>query len=181
MKQAYFLGSSGKNGFFSCFSQLTPKIDGQYTYIIKGGPGTGKSSMMKKIAEEMEKREIECERIYCSSDPSSLDGVIFPSLRVSIADGTSPHIMDPDYPGASAEIINLGDCWNKEKLRENREKIIELTDKNKACHQRSRRFIESAFSIYGDGEKICRESLDGERLMCYATRVANRHFKKPSG
>lgn len=181
MNEAYFLGSSGKNGFFSCFSQLTPKIDGQYTYIIKGGPGTGKSSLMKKIAEELEKKDINCERIYCSSDPNSLDGVIFPSLRVSICDGTAPHTLDPDYPGATGEIVNLGDCWDKAKLFENKEKIIELTDKNKACHQRSRRFIESAFSIFGDGEKICRDCLDEARLMRYASRVANRHFKKPSG
>ncbi len=181
MKEGYFLGSSGKNGFFSCFNQLAPKIEGQYTYIIKGGPGTGKSSLMRKIAENLESKDIECERIYCSSDPYSLDGVIFPSLRVSICDGTSPHTLDPDYPGATGEIINLGDCWNKEKLSENKEKIIELTDKNKACHQRSRRFIESAFSIFGDGEKICRDALDETRLMRYASRVSNRHFKKPRG
>lgn len=181
MMESYFLGSSGKNGFFSCFSQLSPKIEGQYTYIIKGGPGTGKSSMMKKIADEIEKKDIECERIYCSSDPSSLDGVIFPSLRVSIADGTSPHTMDPDYPGASGEIINLGDCWDKQKLLSRKNEIIALTDKNKTCHKRSRRFIESAFSIFGDGEKICRDCLDEARLMRYAARVANRYFKKPVG
>jgi hypothetical protein len=181
MKESYFLGSSGRNGFFSCFSQLTPRIEGQYTYIIKGGPGTGKSSLMKKIADEMERRDIDCERIYCSSDPDSLDAVIFPSLRVSIADGTSPHTLDPDYPGATGEIINLGDCWDKQKLFDNKEKIIELTDKYKSCHQRCRRFIDSAFSIYGDGEKICRDCLDKERLMRYASRVANRYFKRPSG
>ena len=181
MNQAYFLGSSGKNGFFSCFNQMTPKIDGQFTYIIKGGPGTGKSSMMKKIAEEMEKKDIECERIFCSSDPDSLDGVIFPSLRVSVCDGTAPHVLDPEYPGASGEIVNLGECWNKQMLFENREKIIEITDKNKACHRRSKRFIESAFSVFSDGEKICRDALDEERLLRYASRLAGRHFKKPSG
>ncbi len=181
MNEAYFLGSSGKNGFFSCFSQLTPKIEGQYTYIIKGGPGTGKSSLMKKIADEMERRDIECERIFCSSDPHSLDGVIFPSLRVSICDGTSPHTLDPDYPGATGEIVNLGECWNKEILFTDKEKIIELTDKNKACHRRSRRFIESAFSIFGDGEKICLECLDESRLMRYASRISSRYFKRPSG
>lgn len=181
MYEAYFLGSSGKNGFFSCFSQLTPKIEGQYTYIIKGGPGTGKSTLMRKIADEMGKKDINCERIFCSSDPDSLDGVIFPSLRVSICDGTSPHTLDPDYPGATGEIVNLGECWDKKKIYENKEKIIELTDKNKACHKRSRRFIESAFSVFGDGEKICRDALDENRLIRYASRVSARHIKKPSG
>ena len=181
MNESYFLGSSGKNGFFSCFSQLTPKIEGQYTDIIKGGPGTGKSTLMRKIADEMEKKDINCERIFCSSDPDSLDGVIFPSLRVSICDGTSPHTLDPDYPGATGEIVNLGECWDKKKIYENKEKIIELTDKNKACHKRSRRFIESAFSVFGDGEKICRDALDENRLIRYASRVSARHIKKPSG
>lgn len=181
MKESYFLGSSGKNGFFSCFSQIAPRIEGQYTYILKGGPGTGKSSLMKKIAEEMEKRDISCERIYCSSDPDSLDGVIFPSLRVSICDGTSPHTLDPDYPGATGEIINLGECWDKKKLLENKNEIIRLTDKNKSCHSRCRRFTESAFSVFADGEKISREYLDENRLMRYASRVSARYFKKPLG
>lgn len=158
-----------------------PKIQGRYTYILKGGPGTGKSSLMKKIADDMEQNDISCERIYCSSDPESLDAVIFPSLRVSVADGTSPHTLDPDYPGVAAEIVDLGECWNKEKLRGKSEKIIELTDKNAECHRRSRRFIDSAFSVYGDGEKICADCLDETHLSRYAARVANRWFKRPSG
>ncbi len=181
MKPAYFLGSSGKNGFFSLFDSLTPKIEGQYTYFIKGGPGTGKSSFMKIIAEEIESKDIACERIFCSSDPDSLDGIIIPSLRVCIADATSPHTMDPDYPAATGEIINLGECWDKDKLRGKSGKIIELTDKNKTCHRRCRRFVDSAFSVYGDGEKICRENLDRRRLERYAARIAARSFKRPSG
>lgn len=181
MNQSYFLGSSSRNGFFSLFDRLVPKNEGQYTYLIKGGPGTGKSFFMKKIAEEIEKKDIECERIFCSSDPDSLDGVIIPSLRVCIADATAPHTMDPEYPAATGEIINLGEYWDKEALRNESKKIIELTDKNKACHKRSRRFIDSAFSIYGDGERISRESLDRRRLERYAARIAARNFKKPSG
>lgn len=179
-QQAYFLGSSGKNGFFSFFSQLMPSTKGRFLYILKGGPGTGKSSFMKKIADEMEKKDISCERIYCSSDPHSLDAVIFPSLRVGIVDGTAPHTTDPDYPGACAEIINLGQFWNKDALRGKSEKIIELTDKNAECHRRSRRFIDSAFSVYSDGERICSDCLDNAHVSRYAARLANRYLKRPS-
>ena len=43
------------------------------------------------------------------------------------------------------------------------------------------KLLDSAFSIYGDGERICRESLDRRRLERYAARIAARNFKKPSG
>lgn len=44
----YFLGCSSPEGFHSFFGELCPAHSGGYTYIIKGGPGTGKSSLMKK-------------------------------------------------------------------------------------------------------------------------------------
>ena len=149
--KAYFLGSSGKDGFFSCFEQLMPKTEGRYIYIIKGGPGTGKSSFMKKIADELEQKDIECERIYCSSDPDSLDGVIFPSLRVSIADGTSPHTLDPDYPGASGEILNFGDFWDKKLLREREKEIINrIADKSGNHSEETKQLFSEVMSISRD-------------------------------
>ena len=45
----YFLGCSSPEGFHSFFGELCPTHSGGYTYIIKGGPGTGKSSLMKRI------------------------------------------------------------------------------------------------------------------------------------
>ena len=46
---SYFLGCSSPEGFHSFFDELCPTHSGGYTYIIKGGPGTGKSSLMKRI------------------------------------------------------------------------------------------------------------------------------------
>ena len=42
--------------------------------------------------------------------------------------GTSPHIVDPRYPGAVEEIVNLGNHWNRLLLRNDKKDIIELTD-----------------------------------------------------
>ena len=120
----YFLGANTHGGFFSLFDELYfPLFDGRL-YVIKGGPGTGKSSVMKKVASEAEKRGFEVERIYCSSDPSSLDGVIIPALKTAVADGTSPHVIEPKYPGAVEQIVNLGDCWDTAFLRHSREAIM---------------------------------------------------------
>ena len=46
-KQIYFLGGTSPSGFQSKFLEQI-KAPGFYTYILKGGPGTGKSTLMKK-------------------------------------------------------------------------------------------------------------------------------------
>ena len=85
----YFLGANTPAGFVSKFDGFYDCLDGWRVFILKGGPGTGKSTLMKKVAEAV---DCECEYIYCSSDPRSLDAVIFNDLKTAIADGTAPHV-----------------------------------------------------------------------------------------
>ena len=89
----FFLGANTPQGFVSRFEQLSDADAGWRTFVIKGGPGCGKSSMMKKIAEKLMESQNNIELIHCSSDADSLDGVIIPGLKVSIADGTMPHVV----------------------------------------------------------------------------------------
>ena len=70
--------------------------------------------------------------MLCSSDPDSLDGVIFPQIRACIADGTSPHVIEPRFPGAVEELVNLGDYWDAEQLRVHAEGIRAAALKNSA-------------------------------------------------
>lgn len=87
----FFLGANTPQGFVSRFDQLADVDDGWRCYVIKGGPGSGKSTMMKKIAETLQAQYGDIEEIHCSSDVDSLDGIIVPGLKFAIADGTSPH------------------------------------------------------------------------------------------
>ena len=48
MSETYFLGSSTAQGFRTTFDNVI-KDEGIFTYILKGGAGTGKSSLMKKL------------------------------------------------------------------------------------------------------------------------------------
>ena len=46
-------------------------------YLIKSGPGCGKSTLMKRLARKAEQQGQPIERVHCASDPDSLDGVVF--------------------------------------------------------------------------------------------------------
>jgi len=126
----FFAGGNTSIGFYSLFDYITDLEKCNHRLIIKGGPGTGKSTMMKRIGESMAERGFFTESFFCSSDNNSLDGLSVPSLGFAIVDGTAPHTIDPTLPGARDEIINLGDCWDTDKLRRNRQEIAELIRQN---------------------------------------------------
>ncbi len=115
-RPCFFLGANTGNGFVNGFSECYNPEKGEKLYIIKGGPGTGKSTFMKKLTLFLEEKGIESELYLCSSDPESLDGVRFPALGVSLVDGTAPHIMEPKMLGITEEVLFLGGYLNGEKL-----------------------------------------------------------------
>lgn len=122
--------------------------------VIKGGPGVGKSSFMKSLATEMGERGFDVELHHCSSDNNSLDGVVFPQIQVALVDGTSPHVVDPRYPGAVDEIINFGDYWDEKGIRRSKDEIIELGHEIGRNFNRAYQYLKTAKLIYDDVEII---------------------------
>lgn len=66
--------------------------------------------------------------IPCSSDVSSLDGVIIPEKAVAVFDGTAPHSAEPKYPYAAEVTAELYGGLGEGVLRGKRAEIIALTD-----------------------------------------------------
>ncbi len=137
-RNEYFASANGENGFKSYFGEIFNSEDFTRIFILKGGPGTGKSSIIKKICNFAKNENLYFEAFRCSSDPNSLDGVIINKDEISIAvlDGTAPHQRDANIPGAVDELINLGAAWDKEMLIKKRKSIEKINrEKNKAYHK----------------------------------------------
>ena len=90
-KVCFYLGANSPTGFYSLYDQLLEPEQAETIYILKGGPGCGKSSLMRRGAQAMEEKGASVEYIACSGDPDSLDAVVFPALNTAIVDGTAPH------------------------------------------------------------------------------------------
>ena len=132
-----FAGANTPDGFFSCFSSIFTRR--ARVFYLKGGPGMGKSSLMKRIAERQRALGHEVSLFYCSSDPDSLDGVADETARCAVLDATAPHVCDPLLPGARDTLISLGDCLNEPALRRENAAIerlqAEIADEFRAaCH-----------------------------------------------
>lgn len=177
----YYFGANAPHGFVNYFDQLYDPLDGHRAYILKGGPGTGKSSLMKKAADVMLAAGQRVELVHCSSDPDSLDAVLFPDIKTCIADGTAPHVMEPKYPGVCERLIHLGDCWDADQLEEDGEEIIAICRQNAALHARASRYITAAGSLLDDSFGIDCECCDLDAAEAFAKKLAASHFPKPNG
>ena len=169
MNNTFFLGSSGPSGFKTDFGKIINK-PGYYTYILKGGPGTGKSTLMKKIASGCGE---ECDLYYCSSDIRSLDAVVMNKRKVIIIDGTAPHTFDPSLPGISQEIINLGQFWKKDKLIPHTDAIKFLFSENSAYHKRAQCCISALSSLTEGLYSLGESTLLKDKLRGYAEKIVS--------
>ncbi len=173
-----FLGANTPQGFVSFFDELYNPYESCRTYIIKGGPGTGKSTLMKMVDEESRKQGYTTEKVYCSSDPESLDGIIVPELGVCVADGTSPHILEPTFPGACENIINTGDFWDKDKLYLKGNEIRSLTLENSIHHRRSSKYLSASGSISDENLRLSSKYINNDKIDNFALRFTQREIPK---
>jgi len=105
--RSFFAASNSRRGFQSyyesCFRHRVDRL-----ICIKGGPGTGKSTLMRHVANEAERRGWRAEYYYCSSDADSLDAVLLfgKGRSLGLVDATLPHTFEPGLPGAEEEILD---------------------------------------------------------------------------
>lgn len=174
--QMFFLGANSPKGFVSLFEQLDPQNGPWHTFIIKGGPGTGKSSFLKRIAAYFGPQCPNMEVIPCSSDPDSLDAVILPEYRVALADGTAPHVLEPDAPALRQSILAFGDQLDAVQLKENRQELEALFASSPKCYRLAVDYLSAARTFLADTRRIALSATSVEKVTAYAKRFAQKNF-----
>ena len=155
-----FAGGNTPKGFVSHFEHIVPHRIAQRILILKGGPGTGKSTLMKRLVEEAEALGLGVELFHCSADPDSLDAVFFPEIKAAVVDGTSPHVIDPQLPGAVDEIVHLAEHLDGSGLSAHREAIAVLKEGAGRSIRRAYRYLAAARLVYDELESLYGEIVD---------------------
>ena len=166
----YFAALNSGEGFISYYREVfgDPKI--KRRYIIKGGPGTGKSSLMRKIALAAKKQDKTVEFIQCSSDPASIDGIIIDG-KTAVLDGTAPHIFEPEIAGARDEIINLGQFWDSDRLYSSYNEISALTALKTRAYTKAYSFLSAAMNVEQINRELANEYLLKDKMRNYVSRI----------
>lgn len=185
-ERAFFISANGYDGFRTRQGTLYRSECFDRIFIILGGPGTGKSSLMRTVAEAADQVGAEIEYIYCSSDPASLDGVILSKggHRVALLDGTAPHERGASVPGAIDELVHLGACWDTEMLIQSKDRIQNEKKEADAAYARARSYLAVAGELSRALSLELDRIIEQEKLAAAVTRelrsvrVTNRSFEE---
>ena len=165
----FFLGTTTPAGFYGFFDTLAKEDGGRRLYLIKSGPGCGKSTLMKRLAACADEP---VQRIHCSSDPESLDGVVFCRQGAAVVDATAPHVLEPGARGADEVVISLYDTLDADALHANRDAVNLLFARNACLRARAARYIASAGSLLLDNRRAAACNTDFAKVRAYARRLA---------
>ena len=84
-------------------------------YVLKGGPGTGKSNVLEFLSTEALRRGYYVEIFHTPLIPEKIEHILIPDLNVAIL--TSNEINNLDLPGT---VIDMKDCLNLSTLEKNK-------------------------------------------------------------
>lgn len=168
--ERYFLGNNSGYGFWNDYDAELKGKD--RVALLKGGPGTGKSTLMKKIAEYAKKAGHDIELWYCSGDPNSLDGVYIKDTNRAVVDATAPHASGVDIPVVKDRIFDLAQSLKPYKLRGVREDIEKLMNCKKQCFMRAYQHLKSALCHLYNQFEIEKQGVEEDKIRAYASSIA---------
>ena len=126
-----YLGGATPSGPKDSVPSIT---EGVKRYFLKGRAGTGKSTMLKKIAKAVMELGYDVEVYNCGFDPDSKDMVISRELNFAIFDSTAPHEYFPSRE--DDEIIDVYTTYidgDVDKIHKEEIKKIALNYKNQVA------------------------------------------------
>lgn len=173
-KIRFFLGANSGSDFVTYFKQLQRQNCSMQLLIFKGGPGSGKSSLMKRVMKFAEAKGHTTEAIACASDPQSLDAVIDHTASFAMMDGTAPHTEDPSLPGARHHIVYTGDLWDTAKLSANNREIEKLSIEVSDCHKGAGAYIKGAAALLSENMRYAESYLQKKKALAFANSIIGK-------
>lgn len=177
MKPVYFfLGANSGEGFYSLYDQM---LNGQFDdlLILKGGPGCGKSTFMRRMGEAMERAGERVVYINCSGDPESLDGAIFLDRNTAVVDGTSPHVLEPTYTVASERYVDLTRFYDIDAVKARRAEIIALSDEYRAHYRSAYQVLRALDEVAGERRTALHAQMDFSKLARRMNAILARELR----
>lgn len=180
-----FLGAATPQGAVDYVPNITESASKRI--FIKGRPGSGKSTMLKKLAAEAEKRRFHVEMFHCGFDPNSIDMVIVPELGTAIFDSTAPHEHNPSREGD--EILDMYERTMEPGTDERySEQLARVKSEYSAAMKQATSCLAAAYSlrlrlraVYGNATDYTVADRIGGQVLKEIERLAGKAYNESAG
>lgn len=168
-----FLGAATAFGPIDYIPSITEDIVKRY--FIKGRPGTGKSTFMKRIANDALAKGFDVEKYHCSFDPKSVDMIVIRELGVCIFDSTLPHEHFPERE--NDEILDFYELAAKRNIdREFKSELSSVSARYKEKINLATDCIARCNNIMRQNEKSYVERIDKKNVILCSEVLAAEIF-----
>lgn len=129
----YFAEGVTNRGYIS----LLPNMMSEWerTYVLMGGPGTGKSTMIKMIGLELLDRGYEVDFLRSARDPDSMAGFSIRRSNLAMLDLYEVAPLKWRAPGIVERFVDLTSHCDLRKIEQQRHRILSLEDEAKRLQQ----------------------------------------------
>lgn len=170
MENSFFAGATTSRGFVNLYDGIVDRDNCTAFFVVKGGSGVGKSTMLKKIAASLQDR-YEIEYFRCSADTDSLDGIALPDKGIAMVDGTAPHVVESKYVCCTDWTIDLSTCLDHKVLQGQKSKLVGLNKDKSDCYRYAGDAIASAGKIFDATYRMTKDKIDYSAVLSLSHRL----------
>ncbi len=127
----YFIEAFTPYGYISLLSKLLKDIE--HTYFLTGGPGTGKSTMIKLIGIQLIDRGYDVDYVRSIREPDSVAGLVLPKHKLCLLDKNE--FVDQSTLGEYHREIDFTALCRRSRIEQHRQRMTELETDLKSIEQ----------------------------------------------
>ncbi|HHY47889.1 MAG TPA: hypothetical protein GX506_11395 [Firmicutes bacterium] len=140
-------------------------------YIIEGDPGTGKSTLLQKVARAAVERGFDIEVYHCPLNPEKIEHVVIPQHEVALTKSIEPHTYTP---APEDTIIDLNECLSPRVTARNAEIIAEDKRIFELLFNKAIQFIGLAKAVHDRMESYYTPSMNFQGISALRERTLAR-------
>lgn len=174
-----FASSHTTQGYCTFIPELIQDLE--QVYILKGAPGTGKSTFIRLIGEALSDQGLEVEFWISALDTITPDGVYIPQLNLAVINGSMQISIEPRYPGVKEHLIHLGDYWDQAALAAQRQQIIAWVDKRIHAQQKADDLLKKLGRLKAEQRQLYSQQINPERISKLIKQLGHEIVENRSG